>query len=144
MGTFAYSQEKLDEFITETTPEERAQFQTDYMNESLSLKDDQRAKVHDINIKYAEKMQEAYEAPTKKQQKLQSMKRINAEKEAELKLILSADQYATYEKNKEEMKKKVKTRIQEKEKGKWGPDPHKPKSELRWKSTNVLRGPLKP
>ena len=118
MGTFAYSQEKLDEFITETTPEERAQFQTDYMNESLSLKDDQRAKVHDINIKYAEKMQEAYEAPTKKQQKLQSMKRINAEKEAELKLILSADQYATYEKNKEEMKKKVKTRIQEKEKGK--------------------------
>lgn len=118
MGTFAYSQEKLDEFMTETTPEERAQFQTDYMNESLSLKDDQRAKVHDINIKYAEKMQEAYEAPTKKQQKLQSMKRINAEKEAELKLILSADQYATYEKNKEEMKKKVKTRIQEKEKGK--------------------------
>ena len=118
MGTFAYSQEKLDEFITETTPEERAQFQTDYMNESLSLKDDQRAKVHDINIKYAEKMQEAYEAPTKKQQKLQSMKRINAEKEAELKLILSADQYATSEKNKEEMKKKVKTRIQEKEKGK--------------------------
>jgi hypothetical protein len=118
MGTFAYSQEKLDEFMTETTPEERAQFQTDYMNESLSLQDDQRSKVHDINIKYAEKMQEAYEAPTKKQAKLQSMKRINAEKEAELKLILSADQYATYEKNKEEMKKKVKARIEEKEKGK--------------------------
>ncbi len=63
-------------------------------------------------------MQEAYEAPTNEQQKLKAMKRINAEKEAELKLILSADQYATYEKNKEAMKKKVKARIQEKEKGK--------------------------
>ncbi len=37
MGNFAYSQEKLDEFMTETTPEERAQFQTDYMKENLSL-----------------------------------------------------------------------------------------------------------
>ena len=114
MGTFAYSQEKLNEFMTETTPEERAQMQTDYMKESLSLKEDQEAKVHGINVKYAEKMQEAYEAPTKKQQKVQSMKRINAEKEAELKLILSADQYATYEKNKEAMKEKINARIKEK------------------------------
>ena len=118
MGNFAYSQEKLDEFMTETTPEERAQFQTDYMKENLSLTGDQEKKVHDVNVKYAEKMQEAYEAPNNEQQKLNAMKRINAEKEAELKLILSADQYATYEKNKEAMKKKVKERIQEKEKGK--------------------------
>ena len=118
MGTLAYSQEKLDEFMTETTPEERAQFQTDYMKENLSLTGDQETKVHNVNVKYAEKMQEAYEAPTNKQQKLKAMKRINAEKEGELKLILSADQYGTYEKNKEAMKKKVKARIQEKEKGK--------------------------
>jgi len=118
MGTFAYSQEKFDEFMTETTPEERAQFQTDYMKESLSLKGDQEKKVHDVNVKYAEKMQEVYEAPTSDEQKVKSMKRINTEKEAELKLLLSADQYATYEKNKEEMKKKVKARMQEKEKGK--------------------------
>ena len=118
MGTFAYSQENLDEFMTETTPEERAQFQTDYMKENLSLTGDQEKKVHDVNVKYAEKMQEAYEAPTNEQQKLNAMKRINAEKEAELKLILSGDQYSTYEKNKEEMKKKVNARIQEKEKGK--------------------------
>ena len=57
MGNFGYSQEKLNEFMTETTPEERAQFQTDYMKERLSLKGDQETKVHDINIKYAEKMQ---------------------------------------------------------------------------------------
>ena len=118
MGNFAYSQEKLEEFMTETTPEERAQFQTDYMKENLSLTGDQEKKVHDVNVKYAEKMQEAYEAPTNEQQKVKSMKRINGEKEAELKLILSADQYATYEKNKEAMKKKIKERIQEKEKGK--------------------------
>src|SRR5688572_22430577 len=107
IGTFAYSQEKLNEFMTETTPEERAQMQTDYMKETLSLKEDQEAKVHGINVKYAEKMQEAYEAPTKKQQKAQTMKRINSEKEAELKLLLSADQYAIYEKHKEAMKEKI-------------------------------------
>jgi len=118
MGNFAYSQENLDEFMTETTPEERAQFQTDYMKENLSLTGAQETKVHNVNVKYAEKMQEAYEAPTNDQQKLKAMKRINAEKEAEMKLLLSADQYATYEKNKEEMKKKVKARMQEKEKGK--------------------------
>ena len=117
MGTYAYSQEFLDEFMTETTPEERAQFQTDYMKESLSLKGDQETKVHDINVKYAEKMQEVYEAPTSDEQKVKSMKRINAEKEAELKLILKPDQYSIYEKNKEAMKAKVKARIQEKEKG---------------------------
>ncbi len=118
MGNFAYSQEKLNEFMTETTPEERAQLQTDYMKEILSLSGDQEAKVHGVNLKYAEKIQEAYEAPTKKQQKLQAMKRINAEKEAELKLNLSADQYATYEKNKEAMKEKIKEQIKEKEKEK--------------------------
>ena len=116
LGNFAYGQEKLDEFMTETSPEERAQLQTDYMKETLSLKEDQEAKVHGVNLKYAEKIQEAYEAPTKKQQKLQTMKRINAEKEAELKLMLSVDQYSTYEKNKEAMKEKIKARIKEKEK----------------------------
>jgi hypothetical protein len=118
MGNFAYGQEKLNEFMTDTTPEERAQLQTDYMKESLSLTGDQEAKVHGVNVKYAEKIQEAYEAPTKKQQKLNAMKRINAEKEAELKLILSVDQYATYEKNKEAMKEKIKAGIKEKEKEK--------------------------
>ena len=117
MRTFAYSQEKLNEFMTETTPEERAQMQTDYMKETLSLSEDQEAKVHGINVKYAEKMQEVYEAPTSDEQKVKSMKRINGEKEAELKLILKPDQYATYEKNKEAMKEKVKERIQKKEKG---------------------------
>jgi hypothetical protein len=115
MGNYAYSQEKLDEFMTETTPAERAQFQTDYMKENLSLKGDQVTKVHDVNLKYAEKMQEAYEAPTGKQQKINSMKRINAEKEAALKLILSVDQYGTYEKNKEAMREKIKSRIKDKE-----------------------------
>jgi len=117
MGTFAYSQENLDEFMTETTPGERAQFQTDYMKENLSLTGDQEKKVHDVNVKYAEKMQEVYEAPTPDEQKLKSMKRITGEKEAELKLILKPDQYATYEKNKAAMKEKVKARMQEKEKG---------------------------
>jgi hypothetical protein len=112
--TDIYGQEKLDEFMTETSPEERAKFQTEYMKENLSLTSDQEKKVHDINLKYAEKIQEAYEAPTKKYQKLKAMQRVNAEKEGELKLTLTPDQYATYEKNKEAMKEKIKAQVREK------------------------------
>src|SRR5688500_2892695 len=99
IGNYAYSQEKLNEFLTETSPEDRAQLQTDYMKESLSLTGDQETKVHEVNLKYAQKIQEAYEAPTKRNQKLKIMKGINTQKEAELKLLLNADQYVTYEKN---------------------------------------------
>ena len=110
----AYGQGKFKEFMTETPPEERAQLQTDYMKETLSLSRDQESKVHGVNLKYAEKTQEAYEAPTKKNQKLKTMKHMNAQKEGELKLILSTEQYDTYERNKEAMKEKIKARIEEK------------------------------
>jgi maltodextrin utilization protein YvdJ len=115
LGPSGYGQEKFDEFMTETSPDDRAQLQTDYMKESLSLTRDQETKIQEVNLKYAGKMQEAYEAPTKRQQKLKAMRAINVQKEAELKLILSPDQYVIYEKNKEAMKEKIKARAKEKE-----------------------------
>ena len=119
LGPDSYGQERFDEFITETSPEDRAQLQTDYMKESLSLTRDQETKIQDVNLKYAGKIQEAYEAPTKRQQKLKAMQAINVQKEAELKLILSPDQYVIYEKNKEAMKEKIKARAKEKESENW-------------------------
>ena len=114
-----YGQEKFNEFMTETSPEDRAQLQTDYMKESLSLTRDQETKIQDVNLKYAGKIQEAYEAPTKRQQKLKAMQGINVQKEAELKLILTPEQYVTYEENREAMKEKIKARAKEKESENW-------------------------
>lgn len=113
----AQGQERLESFMTETTPEERAQLQTDYMKESLALTSDQEIKVHDLNLKYAKKMQAVYNAPERKFQKLKSMKGVSTEKDQEMKGILSSDQYATYEKNKEEMKEKMRARAKERRKG---------------------------
>jgi hypothetical protein len=103
--------------MTETTPEERAQLQTDYMKESLALTSDQEIKVHDLNLKYAKKMQSVYNTPERKFQKLKSMKGVSTEKDQEMKGILNPDQYATYEKNKEEMKEKMRARAKERRKG---------------------------
>lgn len=108
--------EKLDEFMSETTPEERAQMQTDYMKESLTLSDDQLPRIKEINLKYAQKMQDVYNSTSSKMQKFKQMKSIGQDKDKELKGVLNSTQYATYEKNKEEMKEKIKARIKEKRK----------------------------
>lgn len=100
--------------MKDTTPEQRAQFQTEYMKENLALSPDQQSSIHEVNLKYARKIQDAYNSPGKKMQKLKHMKSIGVEKDKELKGILDADQYATYEKNKEAMKEKIRAKAQEK------------------------------
>jgi hypothetical protein len=112
----ACAQEKLDEFMTDTTPEERAQMQTDYMKENLTLTEDQVPRVHEVNLKYSQKMQDAYNSGGGKLQKLKKMKGINQEKDKEIKRVLTSSQYATYEKHREEMKEKMRARIKERRK----------------------------
>lgn len=117
-ANFVHAQEKLEAFMNETTPEERAQLQTDYMKESLVLTPDQETKIHDLNLKYAKKMQDAYNTPDRKFQKLKKMKGISAEKDQEMTSILKPDQYSIYKKNKDEMKKKMRDRAKERRKEK--------------------------
>jgi hypothetical protein len=110
----AYGQEKLESFMNETTPEERAELQTEYMKKSLMLSSDQEPKIHDLNLKYARKMQDAYNTNDRKLQKLKKMKAVGSQKDQEIKSMLNPEQYATYEKNKEEMKEKMRERAKEK------------------------------
>jgi hypothetical protein len=109
-----YAQGESGALMKDTTPEQRAQFQTEYMKENLALSADQESRVHEVNLKYARKMQDAYNSPGKKMQKLKQMKALGEEKDKELKGVLDADQYATYEKNKEAMKEKIKAKAKEK------------------------------
>ena len=113
LTSYAHAQEKLEALMNETTPEERAELQTNYMKESLALTSEQEIKIHDLNLKYAKKMQDVYNTQDRKFQKLKKMKSVSTEKDHEMEGILNPDQYATYEKNKEAMKEKMRARAKE-------------------------------
>ena len=117
LGCTVYGQGKLEELMNETTPEERAQMQTDLMRQSLTLTEEQQPRVQEINLKYSRKVQDVYSTPGGKLQKLKKLKNISTEKDKEMKNVLSAEQYSTYEKNKEEMKEKIRARAKERKKG---------------------------
>jgi hypothetical protein len=96
--------------MTETTPEERAELQTEYMAENLALTAEQKPAVQAINLKYAQKIDVVYKTETAKLQRFRKMKSVTEEKDRELKKALTSEQYAQYEKNKEEMWEKIKER----------------------------------
>ncbi len=79
------------------TPLERATEFTNWIDKTVQLTPDQKAKVQDVNLKYAQMKQDAY---AKDQGDKQAMhKDMTADSEAqdtELKGILTADQYTAY------------------------------------------------
>ena len=104
------AQDRLSKLMNDTTPEERAQMQTKNMKETLSLTEDQVDEVSEINLNYARKMQNAYNASGSKLQRLRKMKALATEKDGVLKKVLTPTQYTTYQENKEEMKERRRER----------------------------------
>lgn len=96
---------------------ERATKMTNWMKSNLKLADDQVAKVQDINLKYANKMDELKNSTVDKHQKMETIKSNEAAKDAEMKGILTSSQYQTYTQKKEEMKKEMKEKVKEKKHG---------------------------
>lgn len=85
------------------TPEERAKRITEVMKTELNLTAAQETKVSSINLKYAKKNEEARNfADTAQRRK--SLTALDTQKDFELKGVLTADQYKSYLKFKEEMK----------------------------------------
>ncbi len=83
--------------------ETRAQRQTDLLKDRLNLTKAQEPKVYAIALKYAKKMDEALamtDAPTRSKTVMANDKA----KDAELKVVLTADQFKNYLKLKEEVK----------------------------------------
>ncbi len=109
----ANAQDRLEKLMNDTTPEERAEMQTNNMKETLSLTGDQVDDVSEINLNYARKMQNAYNVSRSKLQRLRKMKALAAEKDGVLKRVLTATQYATYRENKAEMKERLRERAKE-------------------------------
>lgn len=89
------------------TASERAQFQTERMTSSLKLDSVQVEKVGRINLKYAQKMDPIIKGNGSKISKFRAFKSINDEKQAELKKVLTKEQFAEFQRQQEEMKERL-------------------------------------
>ena len=97
--------------LKQSTPQERARIQTDMMKAKLGLSPDQLTKVAAINEKYAQQMQPIIQSSEGPFMRMRQMREVSTAKEAELKGVLSADQFQKYLAEKEEMKEKFEERL---------------------------------
>ncbi|RXK81445.1 hypothetical protein [Filimonas effusa] len=100
-----------------STPEERAAMQTEWLKTKLSLSSEQETKVNEINLKYAREMDPVLKGSGGKLAKLKKAKAINDKKEAEYKTVFSSEQFATYQKLKSDMKDQMKAKMKERKNG---------------------------
>ena len=102
------------EKLANTTPQERATMQTQYMTTKLGLTPDQTQSVSALNLKYAQKMDPIIKGSEPPVMKLRQMRQLNEQKDAELKGLLQPPQYEKYLAAKEEMRDKLEQRMEQK------------------------------
>ncbi len=96
------------------SPEELAKMRTDRMAQRLELNDSQKNQLQALNIRQAQEMKamrESHKAtgektPEQRAQMQEARKASHEKWQADLKGILSAEQYAKYEADREQMKQK--------------------------------------
>ncbi len=86
------------------TPEERAEKQTTWMVKDLNLTDDQKAKVETINLDYAKKAEAHRQEMKAEKEKFRATQK--AGKDAELKAVLSPEQFAKFDSTRTERQKR--------------------------------------
>lgn len=97
-----------------TTPEQRAERITNWMNKKLTLTADQKTKIYDVNLKYAKLNQETRTSEADDQKAMHQDLRANEkEREAEFQGILTPEQFQSFQTAKKEL---VEKRIERKRK----------------------------
>ncbi|HCC85546.1 MAG TPA: hypothetical protein DEQ06_02925 [Porphyromonadaceae bacterium] len=102
-------------FGMQFTPEERAQMQTEWMEENLQLNDSQLVKVEALNLEYALKMEKIKEI-NGNLSKLRAARKISEEKDKKLKKLLDKEQFEYYLDKRKEMQKKAREMANERKK----------------------------
>ena len=97
--------------LQNTTPAERAQAQTTMMRAKLGLTDAQTPAVAALNLRYAEKMEPIIKGSQGPLLKMRDARAVEEQKEAELKTLVSADQFAAFLAAKEDMRRQFADRI---------------------------------
>ncbi len=93
--------------LSDEQKEEMAKSMEEFFT-ALDLSDEQKVEFEEISKKYAEQMQAVKEGGGRMLQKQQKIKSIRKEKNAEMKELLSADQYEIYLEKQEEMQQAMK------------------------------------
>jgi periplasmic protein CpxP/Spy len=89
------------------TPEERAKLRTEHMTKELALSPEQQAKVEAINLKYADQVEAVRsEREAERTAKREAAKAMHDAHDAEMKAVLTADQYTKWVAKKQEAKAK--------------------------------------
>jgi hypothetical protein len=101
---------QLDE-LKNTTPGERASLQTELMKSKLALTAEQTQAVADLNLKYANRMESIIKGSSNSLSKMFQMRKINNEKETELKRILSPQQWEKFDASRDEMRQQFEAQI---------------------------------
>ena len=99
------------EKLKSSTPEERARLQTEMMKVKLSLTPDQTPKVAAINQKYAQRTEPIIKGQEGPLMRLRQMREVGQAKEAELKGVLSPEQFQKYLAEKQEMREKFEDKL---------------------------------
>ncbi len=92
-------------------PEQVASFQTQSMTTHLQLSPAQRDTIAAINLKYAGQTHAIAAGADSLRTKLANIKTTDDEKDAELRQILSAEQFHNYEADKEELRRELRERV---------------------------------
>ena len=98
--------------IKNSTPEQRAAFQTNLMKTKLNLDAAQLAKVTDVNLRYAQKFQPIIKSDDSRFSKMRQAKALQAQKDKELQAIFTKDQFKQYQDFEQELKSKMMARAQ--------------------------------
>jgi hypothetical protein len=113
-STFAasslHAQASMDN-LKNATPEQRAQMQTGLMKNKLKLDTNQVLKVQAINLKYAQKFEPIIKGSDGRMKKAREAMALQKQKDAELKPIFTPAQYKQYQDFEQEMKSKMKSRL---------------------------------
>jgi len=99
------------EKLKSSTPEERARLQTEMMKTKLGLTPDQTPKVAAINQKYAQRMEPIIKGQEGPLMRLRQMREVGQAKEAELKGVLSPEQFQKYLAEMQEMREKFEDKL---------------------------------
>jgi hypothetical protein len=90
--------------------QERAAMQTQRMTTNLKLDSAQAGEVAQINLRYAQRMDPVMQGNGSRISKLKAVRAMQKEKEAELKQVLSKEQFERFKEQQQAMKDEIKER----------------------------------
>jgi len=93
--------------LMEKPAAERAKMQTQRMAGTLKLDSAQTGKVEKINLKYAQKLDPIMLGNANRMSKLKAVRALQNEKEAELKQVLSQEQFNQFKQQQQERKDEI-------------------------------------